>query len=91
MTTIQKTKVLERIVVLERDIEKLKRVRMEIAESGYASATMSSGGGSKSYTRTDLSKIQESISQMQSELKGLRSLLKASTPAMPSKIVRVYC
>ena len=36
---------------------------------------MSSGGGSKSYTHLDLSKITEAISALNSELKQLKSML----------------
>ena len=60
---------------LENDIAELKRCRAEIAKTGYASATMSSGGGSKSYTRLDISKITEAISALTSELKKLRAML----------------
>lgn len=61
---------------VEKDIAELKRCRVEIAKNGYASATMSSGGGSRSYTRLDLSKITEAISSLTSELKKLRNMLK---------------
>lgn len=37
---------------------------------------MSSGGGSRSYTRLDVSKITEAISSLTSELKKLKALLK---------------
>jgi len=76
MTTVQKRKILTRIAEVESDIDELKRCRVEIAKNGYASATMSSGGGSKSYTRLDLSKITEAISALNSELKKLRAMLK---------------
>ena len=46
-----------------------------MASSGYASATMSSGGGSRSYTHSDISKITEAISALTSELKKLKALL----------------
>lgn len=77
MTTVQKRKILTRISAIETDIEELKRCRVEIARNGYASATMSSGGGSKSYTRLDVSKITEAISALTSELKKLRAMLRA--------------
>lgn len=77
MTTTQKRKVLQRISEVEKDIEELKRCRSEIAKKGYASATMSSGGGSKSYTRLDLTKITEAISALTSELKKLRAMLSS--------------
>ena len=73
MTTVQKRKVLQRMSEVEKDLEELKRCRTEIAKNGYASATMSSGGGSRSYTHLDLSKITEAISALTSELKKLRN------------------
>ena len=78
MTTVQKRKILTRISQTEADIEELKRCRAEIAKNGYAQVTMSSGGGSKSYTRTDISKITEAISSLTSELKKLRAMLKSN-------------
>ena len=61
MTKDQKKKVLKRIVGLEYDIDELKRVRKELVSNGYASASLASGGGSKSYTRLDVSKVTETI------------------------------
>lgn len=52
---------MKRIVGLEYDIDELKRVRKELVSSGYASASLASGGGSKSYTRLDVSKVTETI------------------------------
>lgn len=75
MTITQTRKVLQRIADVEKDIEELKKCRSEIAKNGYASATMSSGGGSKSYTRLDLSKITEAISALTSELKQLKAMI----------------
>ena len=59
MTVVQQKKILEKIVGLENDIEALKKARTQVALSGYASATLSSSGGSKSYTRLDLDKMRE--------------------------------
>lgn len=75
MTISQQRKILVRISQVEADIAELKRCRSEIAKNGYASATMSSGGGSKSYTHLDLTKITEAISALTSELKKLRAML----------------
>lgn len=75
MTTEQKRKTLVRIAECQHDIAELKRVRMELATSGTASATVSGGTGSKSYTRLDLSKINELISALSKELMQLRNLL----------------
>jgi len=90
MTTDQKRKVLERIVKVEADVEELKRVRQELVSNGYASASLASGGGSKSYTRLDVSKVSETIMQLSAELKSLRSLLSGRSPALPSQIITVY-
>lgn len=70
-----KRRILERIAQVESDISALRRVRMEIATGGTASATLSSGGGSKSYTRLDLDKITSLIAELVRELRGLRSVL----------------
>lgn len=75
MTITQQRKVLQRIADVEKDIEELKKARADIAKNGYASATMSSGGGSKSYTHLDISKITEAISALTSELKQLKSMI----------------
>jgi len=76
MTTEQKRKILQRIVVVENDIETLRNARTEVAASGYASATLASGGGSRSYTRLDISKLTEAISALTSELTKLKAMLK---------------
>ena len=79
MTTEQKRKTLQRIAEVEHDIEALKKARTEIAASGYASATLASGGGSRSYTRLDISKITEAISALTTELKQLRQMLNTAS------------
>lgn len=68
-------RLLRRIAELDRDIGELERVRMEIAVSGTASATLSSGGGSKSYTRHDLDKITALVRVLRRELASLRASL----------------
>ena len=90
MTITQKRKLLTRIAEVESDIEELKKARSEIAKNGYASATMSSGGGSKSYTRLDLSKITEAISALTSELKQLRAMLSGSYSTLWKQVLIVY-
>lgn len=90
MTTVQKRKILTRISQAEADIEELKRARQEVASSGYASATMSSGGGSKSYTRSDISKITEAIAALTSELKKLRAMLTGAGSSIWKNVLIVY-
>ena len=89
MTITQTRKILQRIVDIENDIDELKKARAEIAKNGYASATMSTGGGSKSYTRLDLSKITEAISALTSELKQLKSMLTSGSQQTLWKNVHV--
>ena len=92
MTTVQKRKVLQRMSDVESDIATLKKVRVEVATSGYASATMSSGGGAKSYTHIDLTKIAETIASLSRELVALKKMLASDGGGeIPSKkIYTVY-
>lgn len=91
MTTEQKRKVLKRIVEIESDIDVLKRARTELASSGYASATLASGGGTRSYTKLDISKLTEAISALTSELKKLKGLLKTvGEQGLWSNVLVVY-
>lgn len=81
---------MQKIVNLESDIENLKRVRLELISSSYASATMSSGSGSKSYTRLDVDKVTNTIAQLQQELKNVRKLLKGIEPTAPTTTYVTY-
>ena len=89
MTTAQKKKVLERIVALSKDIQALKNARLEVGLNGYASASLSSGGGSKSYTRLDLDKLTGLINELKAELEQNRNLLRlnSSNPMMTTYII----
>lgn len=90
MTITQKRKVLQRISDIENDIAELKKARQEVASSGYSSATVSSGGGSRSYTRSDISKITEAISALTSELKKLRAMLAGGGSSIWTNVLVVY-
>ena len=90
MTITQKRKILQRISDIENDIAELKKARQEVASSGYASATVSSGGGSRSYTRSDISKITEAISALTSEMKKLRALLSGGNSTLWNQVLIVY-
>lgn len=80
---------LTRIQECEQEIEQLKKVRSEIAKQGYASATIASAGGSRSYTRLDLSKITEAIVQLTKELAKLNEMLQDGAASTPWKRVHV--
>lgn len=90
MTVIQKRKILKQIQETESRLEQMKAVRAEIAATGFASATMSSGSGSKSYTRLDLSKITEAIQELTQEIANLRSLLNGGSALTAKQIWTVY-
>lgn len=53
---------------------------------------MSSGGGSKSYTKITIAQITEAISALTSELKKLRALLKknAGEQSIWSNVLIIY-
>lgn len=89
MTVNQQKKILKKIQLLESDIEKLEKVRIDLLSSGYASASMSSGGGSRSYTRMDVDKITNSIQILKSEVKSLKKILNGSNKSTP-KTINIY-
>ena len=90
MTVIQQKKILTRIQQIEEDIETLKQARLEAVANGYSSATISSSGGSKSYTRIDADKITNIIKQLQKELHQLQGLLTTGVANPLKTIVTVY-
>ncbi len=90
MNTTQMRKLLVTVTKLEKDIEELKRVRMELATSGYASASLSSTGGSKSFTRLDIGKVTELIAQMSKELAQYNTMLSTGQSRSMNTIVTVY-
>lgn len=90
MTTSQKRQIIERIAETEADIATMRRVRMEVAASGFASASLASGGGSKSYTRLDLARIIQLISALEKEVMGLRKLLAPASTVQPATTYTVY-
>lgn len=90
MNTIQMRKLLVKVTTLEKDIDELKRVRMELATSGYSSASLSSTGGSKSFTRLDISKVTELITQLTKELAQYKVMLGTGQSRGMESIVTVY-
>lgn len=90
MTTVQKRKLIEKIIGIEHDIAELERVRIEIGTTGYSSATISSSGGSKSYTRLDLDKISQLILDLNNKLSQYTSLLYEGTGTPLKTIVPLY-
>ena len=93
MTVEQKRKTLIRIQEVEREISQLKDVRAQLLANPYQSASISSGGGSRSYTVADSQKLADAIAELTEELKQLRALLgsNGSSPFMIRQIYTVYC
>lgn len=90
MTIIQKRKVLERIVEIENNLDVLEKARIEAATSGYASATLSSSGGSKSYTRIDLDKITNLIDELTKKLAQYKTILRYGVSRQITSIATIY-
>ena len=90
MTTVQKRKILKKIQDLELDIDNLKKTRLEIAVKGYASATLASSGGSKSYSHLDLDKITSIIEELKKELKSMHSLLHSESGITINTVATIY-
>lgn len=70
---------------LARQIAELDRVINEVATSGFSSASVSSGGGSQSYTRASLGELRAMRSDYVDRLNGVLVRLGGS----PSGIRRV--
>ena len=90
MTVIQKRKILFKIQQLELDIEEIRRVRLQIAKTGYASATISATGGSKSYTRTNLSELTDLLYNLTDQLQKYRILLTGNSGPLTKTYHVVY-
>ena len=91
MTTYQKRTIIEKIVNIQNDIAELEKARVQIGISGYASATISSSGGSKSYTRMDIDKITKLIVELNNNLSQYQNMLAKGNETTPIKtIVPVY-
>lgn len=75
---------------METDIATLKKTRVEIAANGYASATLASSGGSKSYTRLSLDQLTTLIGELTAELKKYRTMLRGEAGIQPESVAIIY-
>lgn len=75
MSIEQTRKILLKIAQIEEDIDRLKEARMSLGTSEYVSATMSSGGGSRSYSKADVSKISSLIIALTKELSAYQRMI----------------
>ena len=90
MTVIQKRKIIQKIADLESSIDTLKAARIEAAACGYASATISSGGGAKSYTRMTPDQFTTVINELLKELREWRNLLVTGSSRPIKTIATIY-
>ena len=79
MTIEQARKLLIKIQTLESDIETIDKTILEIGVSGYASATLSSGSGSKSYTRASISELTNLREYLSKQIAKYRKLLNGGS------------
>ena len=94
MNTSLIKKIMLKIQNLDQQICELERTQFEIASNGYASASIGSSGGSKSYTKLDLPKITALISQLKNERRRYQLLLGNggnSSSLLGGKILHIYC
>ena len=75
MTIEQTRKILLKIAQIEEDIDRLKEAMISLGTSEYVSCTLASGGGSKSYTKADVSKISTIIVQLSKELSAYQRMI----------------
>ena len=75
---------------LESQIEEIERTIFEISANGYYSATISSSGGSKSYTRLDLPKLESLLNHLKSEKRQYQTFLSNGNSQLGGKIIHVY-
>ncbi len=90
MTTAQKRKTIEKIQKVEGEIAALEDVRFKLAQAEEASVSISSGSGSRSYTRADLGKLTSAIAVLKVQLRNLRKLLSGGSQALGRAIYTVY-
>lgn len=91
MADIRTRQTLSRIEEVETDLREARRVRREILASGSSSASISSGGGSKSFTRLDLDKVSALIAELTRELQALRAMLAGGGGLGIRRIMTVRC
>lgn len=90
MTVARQKKILKKIQELENNIETLKKARIEALANGFASASIGTGSGSKSYSRFSPEQFTSVIDELLKELLQWRSLLTTGSVSPFKTIVTVY-
>lgn len=90
MTVLQSKKILTTIAQLEEEIDVLKKARIEAMANGFASATISTAGGSKSYSRMTPDQFTSVINELLKELAQWKNLLFTGNANPLKTIVTIY-
>ena len=90
MTEYQKKKILQKIQETKAALEVLRNARLEAVANGYSSASISSGGGSQSYTRYTPDQFTALIRELEEELRQYICLLRNGTTTPFRRIETVW-
>lgn len=74
----------------QQNIEILKKARIDAVANGFSSATISTTGGSKSYTRMNPQQITDVIDDLLREMEQLRGLLATGNARPIRTIATIY-
>lgn len=92
MNRIVIQKIVQKISTLDQQIAQLEQVQFDLASNGYSSATISSSGGSRSYTRLDLPKVSTLLNSLKMERRKYQILLSNNGNAefTIGKVLTIY-
>ena len=89
MTVEKERKILQKIQTIQTEISALEDARARLATHEYVTVSMSSGSGSKSFSRQDITKIQYALNQLRKELVSLRKMLYGNT-TIGTTIIKIW-
>lgn len=87
MSKVQQIRLINRVRECASNVAALEKAFQEAAVSGTASATISSNGGSKSYSRVNPETIKELIGYWKTELINARRALTGSASRIKSVMI----
>ena len=89
MTVEKERKILQKIQTIQTEISALEDARARLATQEYVTVSMSSGSGSKSFSRQDITKIQYALNQLRKELVSLRKMLYGNA-TIGTTIIKIW-
>ena len=78
MTSAQRTNLIAQRRQLREDIRKLERAMIDLASQEFVSVSLSSGGGSKSFSRSDTGRIQQTIAHLADKIAAINAALSGT-------------